>query len=108
MNLYIRTIFMPEEEPDRIPTIKLRTSPLLELMKELIIQYPDVDLDLIDKVVIESKCIPEVALRLISDHIDRRRLQLHNGRSQSFDAWVDRFGIHSSMPNAEIKVFRLP
>ena len=99
---------MPGDESGNGQTIRLRQSPLLLLVKDLCSQFPDVELDLIDKVVVDSNCNPDVAHKLLSDYVEARRASTHRERKASNDEWFARFGVASSLPSSEMKVYRLP
>ena len=85
----------------------MKSSPLGLLISDLNAKFPEMELDELDRAVIESKCsqsaaegIMEARISSIKDH--------PRHRSDSVADWKSRACIvESSRPECEIKVFRL-
>ncbi len=97
---------MPKFE-NRLDKINLRPSPLVLLVRDLMTKFPAASPDIIDKVVISSKCDPELAEQLLNESMTNEEAPGPKDRSQSFNEWIERYGIGSSRPGAEMKVYRL-
>ena len=88
-------------------TIRLKPSPLVELVAELLTRYPNADSDLVDSAVVGSKCDPEIADKLLNEPLPASDPSGRHVRSNSFSEWIRRYTICYSQPEAKIRVYRL-
>lgn len=89
-------------------TITLQSSPLILLLARLYSRYPELDPEMVDRAVMDSKCNRDEAERILDDAILAVSPQGGRRRTESLNDWYASDAVvSSSKPNAVIKVYRL-
>ena len=86
---------------------EFRSSPLLVLLNDMYRSYPEVDQDVVNRIVMETKCSRQVADELLEAE-STKMYEENRVRSGSLSEWyMSGNHVSTSRPRAEIKVYRL-
>ena len=88
--------------------ISLKRSPLVLLLKDLFQRYPGLDHDVVERIVIETKCDPDLATERLSQATESSGVHYsHTAYSSRVTDSMFLDAVGQSRPRTEMKVYRL-
>jgi hypothetical protein len=89
--------------------ISLKRSPMIILLTDLFERYPGVDHEVVERIVIETKCDPDLATERLTQVTESSGIRYGQRTYNSSTVTESRFldAVGQSRPRTEMKVYRL-